>query len=626
MAQELFGKAYQEDTSNAANTDSGLFGQPFQSVVEAAPARQTPPDLVGMTLPSDPLPVRTPSQAPTGTPSVVNYAMEGVSAANRAALQLADIATSPLQLVLNMGLEATGREGLPTLRQATSSTIGEKGSFAGEGLMTDIMATTGEMGVGGVGYGIGTRFIARTFDDLVGTVGTGSFSQTLNNVLQTIGRTGSGQDLAYGALSGAGIEMGGEAAARIFGEEHRLAGEFAGGFALPAISSAALSVLQNTGRQLLRQSGQTFRDRAAPSIDRIYGASKAMYAYLDQAGVAASRPSAARLQSSISRFMNDRNIDPATGAGIVNTRLNQLLKAADEGKVSFGFLDEVHSEFGKIAARQKGTDQGELARDAAEVIDDFILNMQVNNSDKLLGEGMTVGAIVKDARSLWRRYKQVKTMDNIVDDAALDAAGKGKDYVQVLRGKLTNILKKDNKLYNQFDDDQRALIKKAVEGGRFENFLNLGKAIGFSSNDLVRNILIGGAVGGAYAAGNSAVGKTILGVTALGGAMQKGANLLFKNNVQLMRGVMRGGGNAEAIVQSYLKHTPIRDRNARDLSILLMTNTRNPSSLINTQLHKMPLISDALALTIAGNRLIDAERRELNLPPLGHNLNDTVER
>jgi len=57
-----------------------------------------------------------------------------------------------------------------------------------------------------------------------------------------------------------------------------------------------------------------------------------------------------------------------------------------------------------------------------------------------------------------------------------------------------------------------------------------------------------------------------------------------------------------------------------------MTNTRNPSSLINTQLHKMPLISDALALTIAGNRLIDAERRELNLTPLGHNLNDTVER
>jgi hypothetical protein len=142
----------------------------------------------------------------------------------------------------------------------------------------------------------------------------------------------------------------------------------------------------------------------------------------------------------------------------------------------------------------------------------------------------------------------------------------------------------------------------------------------------VRNILIGGAVGGAYASGNSAVGKTILGVTALGGAMQRGANLIFKNNVQLMRGVMRGGGNAEAIVQSYLKHTPIRDRNAKDLSILLMTNTRNPSSLINTQLHKMPLISDALALTIAGNRLIDAERRELNLPPLGHNLNDTVER
>ncbi len=618
MAQELFGKEYQEDTSSSANTDSGLFGQPFQSVVEAAPARQTPPDLVGMTLPGDPLPVRTPSQAPTGTPSPVNYAMEGVSAANRAALQMADVITSPLQLVLNMGLEATGREGLPTLRQATSSTIGEKGAFAGQGLMTDVMATTGEMASLGVGYGIGTRFIARTFDDLVGTVGTGSLSQTINNVLQTIGRTGSGQDLAYGALSGGGIEIGGEAAARMLGEDARLVGEFAGGFALPAVSAAALSVLQNTGKRFL--------DAATPSIDRIYGASKAMYAYLDQAGVTASMPSVARLKGSVTRFMDDRNIDPATGAGIVNTRLNQLLKAADEGKVSFGFLDEVHSEFGKIATRQKGTDQGELARDAAEVIDDFILNMQVNNSDTLLGEGMTVGAIVKDARSLWRRYKQSKTMENIVDDAALDAAGKGKDYVQVLRGKLTNLLKSDSKLSNQFDKEQKDLIRKTVEGGRVQNFLDLGKAIGFSSNDLIRNILVGGLVGtgGAYSYGASAVGKTILGATALGVSMQKIANHIFKRNVSLMRGVIQGGGNSEAIVQSYLKHTPIRDRNPRDLSILLMTNTRNPSSLINTQLHKMPLVSDALALTIAGNKIKDLE--ESGLPPVGHNLNDTVER
>ena len=520
--------------------------------------------------------------SPQRQPSPIDYGMELITGATRQGAQLFDIATAPGQLLLNLaGFD------VPTLR----STVATRGEFAGEGAMTDIMAATGEIGgaamtMGGVTSSIasGLRDVARFGDDV------------LSRVIQSMGGRGPVRDFVEGGVAGAGGEIGAQQVSERFGPQYEQYGRIGGELLSPAAWAATSSQIRRVSENILEQ--------AAPTVQQLRGASRANFTMLDEAGIRANGPSSSMLEGFIDDFVESNGVNSATGMATLSSRLNQIKRAAQDGKVTYGFLADAISELRRVGA---GTDtQSTLARNAAQDLDDILVRM-VPSSEEALG-GQSVNEVLTTARSLWRRASVSQNIEDIIGDAAIKSESERTDYVQNLRRGLGSLLQSGSKQGRYLSSEERSLIREVVRGGRIERMLELAENIGFSSNDLVRSILIGGATfqlsGSAAASGAAIVGSTVLGA-----AMRRAANNIFKDNVNFTRSLIRAGTNGEEIARSYYRNVPRSERNPRDLTLLFLNNNADLSGIRDTSLINSPLISDAVALAIAGKPLLEGEEQ-----------------
>jgi hypothetical protein len=91
--------------------------------------------------------------------------------------------------------------------------------------------------------------------------------------------------------------------------------------------------------------------------------------------------------------------------------------------------------------------------------------------------------------------------------------------------------------------------------------------------------------------------------------MRRAANNIFKDNVNFTRSLIRAGTNGEEIARSYYRNVPRSERNPRDLTLLFLNNNADLSGIRDTSLINSPLISDAVALAIAGKPLLEGEEQ-----------------
>lgn len=524
--------------------------------------------------------------SPQRQPSPIDYGMELITGATRQGAQLFDIATAPGQLLLNLaGFD------VPTLR----STVATRGEFAGEGAMTDIMAATGEIGgaamtMGGVTSSIasGLRDVARFGDDV------------LSRVIQSMGGRGPVRDFVEGGVAGAGGEIGAQQVSERFGPQYEQYGRIGGELLSPAVWAATSSQIRRVSENILEQ--------AAPTVQQLRGASRANFTMLDEAGIRANGPSSSMLEGFIDDFVESNGVDSATGMATLSSRLNQIKRAAQDGKVTYGFLADSISELRRVGA---GTDtQSTLARNAAQDLDDILVRM-VPSSEEALG-GQSVNEVLTTARSLWRRASVSQNIEDIVEDAAIKSESERSDYVQNLRRGLGSLLQSGSKQGRYLSSEERSLIREVVRGGRIERMLELAENIGFNSDDLVRSVIFQGIVGGgtfALSGSQAAAGAAIVGSTALGAAMRRAANNIFKDNANFTRSLIRAGTNGEEIARSYYRNVPRSERNPRDLTLLFLNNNADLTGIRDTSLINSPLISDAVALAIAGKPLLEGEEQ-----------------
>jgi hypothetical protein len=527
-------------------------------------------------------------------PGLKEYAGEAVSAFVRPAASLFDIATAPGQALLR----GAGFD-VPTLR----STVAERGEFAGEGAMSQAVAATGELGSMAVTGGGFQRFLAK------GLTEVGRFGEsTLSRVLQSLGASTPTDDLIMGMVSGAGGEAAAELSADLFGEESREFGRFAGQVVSPAAWAATGRSLVNISRSLLTE--------AAPDIERIRGASRAGYAMLDEAGVQANGPSISMLRGRVKDFANEFNIDPSTGKGALDSKLNQLLRAAESGKVSYGFLNEVSSSLKKLGG---ATDtQGNSARQAAEMIDEIIFDMVPENPEVLGGQ--SVSELIGTTKDLWRRASVAQSIEDLQESARLNAMKEGGDYVRSFRNSLINFLKPTNKKLKFLNIEEKKILEDVVSGDSIEKALRAFSKLGINSTDYIKTILLG--TGGTAVLGaqtgqpmmTTAAAVTGLGAVGLTGlaAVARGlANQQFRSNARLGQELIKLGDIAKAkdIARIYLKETPRDRRNARDLTALLLNSRADVSELRTLPIGQNKLVSDAAALAIAVDNLSNEEQQ-----------------
>ena len=514
-----------------------------------------------------------------------NLAMEGVASVNRAGASLIDIATSPAQYLL----QKAGFD-IPTLR----STVAEKGDFAGEGLATDVVAGGAELATLGLTGGATTRMLASSLDEIA------RFGESATQgVLRQLGRTTPAQDVIAGAASGMGGEISGDVAAGMFGEDSRNAGELTGQLLSPAVWTATTTAIRNLGNTVIKRT----LDGGAPDSELLLGASRSLFAKLDEAGIVAGKADTARLTKELTDFMSVEGVDASLPQ--LRGRLNMLLNQAKTGSIDRSYLDRVH---GRLRSIGGGDDlQAKLANEAAENLDNFIISLKPTNS-KVLGNA-TVAEVTRDAREFWRRGSVTRVLDDVFKKTEITTEGARTDFRETLRRDLSKLLNNEKKMafFTKREQDE---LRKVTKGGSFERTLEFFGILGIKSDDFVKTIIAGTVGGMAQGSVSPLAGaSTIAGVSLLR-ASKEGAAILFQNNANYMRQVIKAGANGEDIVKAYMRNTPLLKRRPEELTRLLISNGADLAALRRRPVGSSTFVSDAVALGVIGEKIIREEEEQ----------------
>ena len=575
------------------------------------------------------------SQTPARDVRMIDRAAEFAGAFNRTMGGLADIATSPIQLPVEMIRQGTlTPQGGDFFRRQ----LPERGAFAGDDFWGQVAAGAGDMTAYMIPTGAGFRLTAKALTEIP-TLNP----STLRSFLMEMGKVTPKTDVQVGLASGAGGSVLGQAAEDTnipftdipLEPFARVAGEIISPVALSAAANKLLSV----GRNYIiagAKAGSFLPNKAIPSIEELRGIKNAQYQILDEAAPF-DGPSVGALRDDLLTFANRENIDPSTGTAFLDTKIRQVLRAADESRVSYSFLDDVIST---LKAEGSGTDAAAFkARQLAKVLDDRLLAVTLQSKNPNIGS-IDVGEVLTQARGLNRRLRNSTVIENIFKDAETHLLKTDKntsaEYNKYIRDHLEELLlTRDAPGYNRAADfftaaDKRA-VAEALERGNLEGTLNLIQRMGFNSEDFIKLQFISGmaapfvaASQGVGALPSAGLGLAIVANTALAKAAEVQAAKLMRFNATLAKQMIAAGDNGADIIKAYYRNTPRKLRKEEDLSALLINNRANLDEIRRgTNFARIPFVNNSLALSVAAQEIISKEetaaaeqsRRDANLVP-----------
>ncbi len=484
-----------------------------------------------------------------GAPQLSEFA----AGVNRTALGALDfLGPDNINAILNLSGSKTR---VPTLTQ----TLASEGGFVEPGLQRDILATAGEVAPVALGIGQLLRQGAAQLPAL--QAGTES---TAAGVLRQAGQATPGQDVAFGAISGAGQEFGRE----VGGEP----GAMIGAIGAP-IAAIPLASAKNVAGSLLR--------RSAPTQDELRVTATGIYNSLDSAGVRIPAQSFDGLVSDITAVMRREGFDAD-----LHPRVGAMLRRLGEDAGTPKSLQEMDilRRVGRASATSLDRDERRLGRIITNRMDDFLDSQQ-----GVIPGGQEVGAAFRSARDLWGRLRR----SEILDDAVRDAENQASGFENGIRTQFRSILKKINKgTLTGFTDDEVSGIRQVVQGtnaGNMARFLGkFGILDGVTSRSLTSLGGIG-LVGAGTGSGVAAAAVPLVGQ--LSGALSQ---RMTQNNARMANSIIRAGRNANNIARAYVRNTPNADRDPRELAQLLLRN-EVPIDRINLT-KSSPLLSDAAIL------------------------------
>lgn len=217
-----------------------------------------------------------------------------------------------------------------------------------------------------------------------------------------------------------------------------------------------------------------------------------------------------------------------------------------------------------------------IAKDAASSIDPSdarlgtIIVREIDDSlDKLSTQ---IGGQFKEARALSQRAFKSQTITDMIENASHTASG----MENGLRIEARKLLKNKKKRRGFTRDELNALreIEQGTTAANMAKFLGkFGISEGQATSMLGASIGIGGggAIGAAFGPGGAAIGA--LTVPALGQFAKNTARKITLNNTKFADDLVRAGKSAKEVTKTYLKHTPIADRNISDLTDLFLDTT-----------------------------------------------------
>lgn len=283
--------------------------------------------------------------------------------------------------------------------------------------------------------------------------------------------------------------------------------------------------------------------RAAPDAEDLKRQSTALYEQARAGGVRLSGDSYTDMASRIeSKLRSNGYSESLDSHNPVKAALSEIYKRVGDD-VDLEEL-EVLRKVSKSALKHPDDHTRMLGAIIRDEIDGLVDNMGPQNVTGGNPEG--VAKALKGARSLYQRKAKVEMVDDIIENAKLQASG----FENGLRIGFRRVLQSKEKRRG-FTPDEIDAMKKVVDGGPARQALRILGKMGFGSQG--SNSFLGGSIssgvgagaGGAIAGGPGAMLGAVAG-PAVGRASQESATMLTKKAADTAQRLMAGGGKDTA--------------------------------------------------------------------------------
>tara|TARA_R110000772_G_scaffold145490_2_gene255430 strand:- start:2231 stop:3898 length:1668 start_codon:yes stop_codon:yes gene_type:complete len=318
------------------------------------------------------------------------------------------------------------------------------------------------------------------------------------------------------------------------------------------------------GERLSSNVGKAIQ-QASPAFNDIKIAKNAAYKELDNLGVKIKAETFDKFADNLTKKLNKEAIDQT-----VTPKSFAALQRIIDQKGTPKTLSEMDTirKAARAAANDIDKSDARLGNIIISEIDDGLDNLSVE-----------IGGKFKNARSLAQKGFKSQEMQDLIENASLQASG----FENGLRIGARQLLK-NKKRIKGFTADERAALRDLVEGDLASNtakkLSRLGFGNGAATNHLGASSSIGvGGILGSVFGGPMGTAIGVITPPIIGKLAANAVEKLTLNKLKFADDLIKSGKNAKAVVRTYLKHTPITKRNVDDLTALLLNNDLNLSDI-----------------------------------------------
>lgn len=341
------------------------------------------------------------------------------------------------------------------------------------------------------------------------------------------------------------------------------------------------------GTKLSSNVGEAIQ-QASPDFNKIKQLKTSAYKELDELGVKIKAGTYDKFVDELTVKLNKRGIDP-----VLTPKSQQALNRMIDEKGTPKTLSEMDTIRRRARAAVNDIDKTESS------LGSTIMGDIDKGLDNLSTE---IGGKFKEARSLAQRGFKAQDMEDLIEDASLQASG----FENGLRIGARQLLK-NKKRIKGYTADEKAALRDLVEGDFASNtakkLSRLGFGKGAATNHLGASSSVGvGAILGSVFGGPVGTAIGVIAPPIVGRIAANTVERLTLNKVKFASDLTKAGKNAKAVTRAYLKHTPVKARNVDDLTTLLLHNDLDLSSI-----KALPKSADGTAKLIADSKFFAEE-------------------
>lgn len=303
---------------------------------------------------------------------------------------------------------------------------------------------------------------------------------------------------------------------------------------------------------------------AAPEVNQIKDASRAIYKEMDDLNVTAKPIVTSGLVNKVVKRAEKANVDEVLTPKSARV-VDQFKKELDDVRPrTISDFDRLRQK-AQIAASSPDPSDARVGAIIVDEIDDFLDNLPTKAftgpDAKAVGK---IGNRYKAARNLWGRARRAELVSDAFEKANLQASGFENGIRTQLRQIVTN-----KKRARFFTPDEISAMKDVIKGADSANILKLVGRLGFSEG-AATNVL--GGLGGMAVLGPAA--------PAIGQISRKLAQKTTEAAAQRIETLIRGGADGKKIATAYLQSVPKAKRSVQELSDLLLSSGSEVDDLL----------------------------------------------